>query len=458
MSFEFKLPELSENAKEGTVTAVLVKVGDTVKAEQNVFEVEAGKATVEIPCPVAGTIAAIHVKEGEQAKVGQVVLTVDEAGAVAAAAPAEPAKKEKTSRKVAKEAPASTPAPAAAPVEEDAPEQESDPEPEAEVKPTPASRATAPSGATTAQIATISSASVPASPSTRQFAREVGIDINVVKGSGPGGRVSVEDVKQYTRSMNTGRPAGGVAGGPIAVPLPDFRKWGAVETEPLSNVRSATVQHMAVAWSNIPHVTIHEAVDITAIEEFRKSIKDRAESVGVKLTLTAFLIKILGSALKVYPKFNASLDLPNKQLIYRKYVNVGVAMDTERGLVVPVLRGVDGMNVFDVARQLGRMGDKAKAGKVSVEDMQGGSITLTNIGAIGGGFFTPIVNYPEVAILGVGRGSLQAVPVKGGFEARLMLPLSLSFDHRVIDGADGARFLRWIVDVVRQPALISVEG
>lgn len=436
MSIEFKLPELSENAKEGTVTSILVKVGQAIKADQNIFEIEAGKATVEIPCPHAGTITAIHVKEGDKAKVGQLVMTIDPSGSpAAAAAPTQAAK---------------STAPAAAPVAAAAPRQEA---PKAAPKPAPVAVAKP-----VADITSVSSASVPAAPSTRQFAREIGLDINQVAGSGAGGRVSVDDVKRHARELNVSRSSGAAVAGPVAPPLPDFSKWGTVETEPLSNVRAATAQHMAVSWGNIPHVTIHESIDVTGLEEIRKNHKAKAEAAGVKLTMTPFLIKILASALKVHPKFNTSLDLANNQLINKKYVNIGVAIDTERGLVVPVLRNADSMSVMKIADEISKMADRAKAKKISPEDMQGGSMTITNIGGIGGSFFTPIVNYPEVAILGVGRASVQPVMVNGFFQPRLILPLSLSFDHRVIDGADGARLLRWINDAIQQPVLLTLEG
>ena len=440
MATEIKLPELSENAKEGSVTGILVKVGDVVKADQNLLEVEAGKASVEIPSPVAGTVTAILIKEGEKAKVGQVVMTIDEAAAGAAPAPKAKAAK--------KEEPAKAAAPAAAPVAEAAPA------PKAEAPaPAPAKAPTA-TAAPVAAARSNSTASVPASPSTRQFAREIGVDINDVSGSEPGGRVSLEDVKKYSREhRNTG---GG--GGPIAATLPDFGKWGAIDTEPLSATRLATAQHMAVSWSNVVHVTIHETVDITEIENLRKAAKSKAEAAGAKLTLTAFLIKIIASALKVHPKFNTSLDLANNQLIYKKYINVGIAMDTERGLIVPVMRNVDSLNVIKIAQEIGKIADRAKARKIGPEDMAGGSITITNIGAMAGQFFTPIVNFPEVAIVGVGRATMQPVLINGFFQPRLMLPLSLSFDHRVIDGADGARFLRWMSDAIQQPVLLSLEG
>ena len=437
MATEFKLPELGENIKEGDVTSILIKEGDVIKADQPVIEMETGKATVEIPSSVGGKVLKIHVKEGTKAKIGQLILTIEE-GAAAPAAKEKPAA-EKPAEK-----------PAAKPAEEKAPEPKAE---KSEPAKPAAPKTAAPATRSTGSTLNTSSTSVPASPSTRQFAREIGIDINEVEGSGPGGRVSVDDVKQFSR---TNRSSGG--GGPIAAPLPDFSKWGEVEAESLSNIRAATAQHMAISWSNIPHVTIHDMIDITGIEALRKSAKAKADAAGVKLTLTAFLIKILASALKVHPKFNSSLDLGNNQLILKKYVNIGIAMDTERGLIVPILRNTDSLNVLQVAKELGNLADRAKARKISPEDMQGGSITITNIGGIGGSFFTPIVNFPEVAILGVGRGVVQPVQVDGFFQPRLMLPLSLSFDHRVIDGADGARFLRWIADAIQQPALLSLEG
>lgn len=441
MATEFKLPELSENAKEGTVTSILVKVGDTIAADQNLLEIEAGKATVEIPAPFAGTVSAIQVKEGDTAAVGQVVMIIEQSGGGAAPAPkAAPAKEEAKAPAPKAQEPAA--APEAAPAA---------PAPAPAKKPAPAP---VPKASTKSPITAISSAGVPASPSTRQFAREIGIDINEVPGEAPGARITVEDVKRYSRETR----AHGGGGGPISAPLPDFTRWGDIEEEPLSNVRAATAQHMAVSWSNIPHVTIHESIDITNIEKLRKSYKAKAEAAGVKLTLTPFLIKILASALKVFPRFNSSLDIENNRLIYKKYVGIGVAIDTERGLLVPVLRDADKLSVMQIAQELGVIADRAKARKIPPDEMVGGSMTLTNIGGIAGSFFTPIVNYPEVAILGVGRGSSQPVLTDGFFQPRQMLPLSLSFDHRVIDGADGARFLRWISDAMQQPELLILEG
>ena len=448
MAIEFKLPELGENVTSGDVTRVLVKVGDTVKVDQSVLEMETGKATVEIPSTVAGVVTQIHVKEGSKAKVGQVILSLDGAAAAPAAAPKA-------------EAPKKAPAPApAAPAKNDA------------VAPQPVPVQVAPQPAVNVQrpVATLppvpvvglppegdARAVIAASPSTRKFAREIGVDVQSVAGTGPGGRISVDDVKNFSRALHAGAVATG-AGRPVTPPLPDFGKWGQVERQPMSNIRIATAEHMNVSWSNIPHVTLHDKADLTDLEKLRQANKAKAESAGGKLTVTAFLIKILGAALRVHPNFNASIDIARKEIVLKNYYNVGVAVDTEKGLMVPVVRDIDRKTVFQIAADLSRISDKARAKKISPDDMQGGCITLTNLGGIGGTFFTPIVNFPEVAILGVGKASYEPVLVNGFFQPRLMMPLSLSFDHRVIDGADGARFMKWVIDAIQQPVLLSLEG
>lgn len=433
MAIEFKLPELGENITSGDVTRIMVKVGDTVAADQPVLEMETGKATVEIPTDVGGVVTQIHVKEGSKAKVGQVILSLDPAGA----APA------KTAKPAAAKATAAPPPPAAPPKPAPTPE-----------KPRPA--APPPPASPSAPAPTASRDAVAASPSTRQFAREVGVDVTQVQGTGTGGRISVSDVKAHARNLIA--QAGTAVARPAAPPFPDLSKWGPVERQPLSAMRQATAQHMAVCWNTIPHVTLHDKADITEIEKLRQDNKKKAESAGGKLTLTAFLIKILASALKTHPKFNAALDLDRNELVFRQYAHIGIAMDTEKGLIVPVIRDADKKNVFQIAAELTELGARAKAGKVALADMQGGSISLTNLGAIGCGYFTPIVNYPEVAILGVGKAQTEPVLTNGFFQPRLMAPLSLSFDHRVVDGADGARFLQWIIAAIQQPALLSLEG
>jgi pyruvate dehydrogenase E2 component (dihydrolipoamide acetyltransferase) len=436
MATEFKLPSLGENVDSGDVVRILVKVGDTVKADQSVIEMETGKATVEIPTSVGGVVKIIHVKEGTKAKVGQVILTLEGGAAAPAPAPA------------AKAAAAPTPAPAPAPA---APAAAPQPPPLPAAAPVRAPAPVAP-----APVVVATGGSVPAAPSTRQFAREIGVDIGQVPGSGPGGRISVEDVKSFSRAQSAGLTRGPARA--AQPPLPDFARFGEVERQPLNNIRIATAEQMSVCWNTIPHVTLHDKADITELEKLRNESKRKAEAAGAKLTMTAFLVKIAASALKVHPKFNASLDLPKGEMVMKKFFNIGVAVDTERGLVVPVLRDVDRRNVIQAAVELQRLADRAKSRKLSPDDMTGGCFTITNLGSIGTSFFTPIVNLPEVAILGVGRAVHEPVLVDGFFQPRLMLPLSLSFDHRIIDGADGARFLRWIIEAIQNPVLLSLEG
>ncbi len=442
-AIEVKLPSLGENVDTGDVVRVLVKVGDAVKKDQPLLEMETGKATVEVPSTAEGVVTQILVKEGAKARVGQPIAMLDSA---AAAAPAQPA------------------APAAAPQPTSAPPPAPQPPPPPAASPAPAPVASepqprprpAPPPLPQIPFAANSGSAAPAAPSTRKFAREIGVDITAVPGSGPGGRISVDDVKNYARAINAGMVR--QPGKPVSAPLPDFTRWGEVEHQPLNNVRVATAEQMAFCWSTIPHVTLHDKADVTELEKLRQDSKSKAESAGAKLTMTAFLVKIAASALKVHPKFNSSIDLARGEQIVKKFYNIGVAVDTERGLMVPVLRDADRRNVIQIAVELQRAADRAKARKLSPDDMAGGCFTITNIGGIGGGFFTPIVNHPEVAILGVGRAAYEPVLVNGFFQPRLLLPLSLSFDHRIIDGADGARFLRWIIEAIQNPVLLSLEG
>lgn len=448
-AIEVKLPSLGENVDTGDVVRVLVKVGDAVKKDQPLLEMETGKATVEIPSTAEGVVTQILVKEGAKARVGQPIVTLDSSATPAAQAPAPqsppaPATTKPAPPAVPAPAPASAPAPQPA-----APAPEPPPPPARPSRPAPPPLPHVP-------VAADSGAAAAAAPSTRKFAREIGVDITAVPGSGPGGRISVDDVKNYARALNAGMIR--QPGKPVSPPLPDFTRWGEVERQPLNNVRIATAEHMAICWNTIPHVTLHDKADITELEKLRQSSKSKAEAAGTRLTMTAFLVKIAASALKVHPKFNSSIDLARSEQIIKHYYNIGVAVDTERGLMVPVLRDVDRRNVIQIAIELQRAADRAKARKLSPDDMTGGCFTITNIGGIGGGFFTPIVNHPEVGILGVGRASYEPVLVDGFFQPRLMLPLSLSFDHRIIDGADGARFLRWIIEAIQNPALLSLEG
>jgi pyruvate dehydrogenase E2 component (dihydrolipoamide acetyltransferase) len=297
----------------------------------------------------------------------------------------------------------------------------------------------------------------------RRLAREIGVDINTVMGSGPGGRISQEDVKEHARRILSSVGASGAAAltaGPTRAtrPLPDFAKWGEVAREPWTNVRRVTSEHLSHAWTTIPHVTQFDKADVTALEELRKKYKEQVAKAGGNLTVTAMLVRVLATAVQKFPQFNASLDPERGEIVYKKYVNIGVAVDTDRGLFVPVIRDANRKNITQIATELQELAQRARDKKLTVDDMSGGGISISNLGGIGGTAFTPIVNWPEVAILGVSRGTLEPVWQNDKFVPRQLLPLSLSYDHRVIDGADAMRFLRWVVEAIEQPFLLSLIG
>jgi len=428
---EFKLPELGENIESAEVVKVLVNVGDTVAEDQILVEIETDKATVEVPAEFSGTVKEVRIKAGETAKVGDVILIV-ESGDVEVEEVKEQPKVETQVEKV---------------TESVANKVEQVKSVETKSSPLPVKKSFP------GKIA-------PAAPSVRRFAREIGIDINEVTGSGPGGRISVEDTKKFAKSINEKIRAGG-GGMPIGIKresLPDFSKWGSIRKEPMSNVRKKTAEHLSYAWATIPHVTQFDKADITELEKLRKRFDKKAELTGGKLTVTAILMKVVAAALKVFPQFNSSIDMDAKEIIYKDYYNIGIAVDTEKGLIVPVVRDVDKKNILELASDLTEISKKARDKKVTIEDMQGACFTISNLGGIGGTSFTPIVNAPEVAILGVSRGSYEPVYKDGEFAPRLLLPLSLSYDHRIIDGADAARFIRWVVEALEQPFLLSLEG
>ena len=424
---EFKIPEVGENIKSGTVTNILVSVGGGVKKGQDLIELETDKASIPIPSPVDGVIKEILIKAGDEVKIGQTVMKI-EAGAATAAASKEP------------------PAKPAAPKAEQPKEQ-------------PKYKAEEPRTATIASVekqmpvaAASSSREVPAAPTVRRLARELGMDISTIPGSGPGGRISKDDVKTYVKNLTL--RASGAAPGMGARALPDFNKFGSVERKPMNNIRKKTMEHMSYCWNTIPHVTQFDKADITELEKLRK----RASTEKRKLTVTPFLLKVMASALKSFPQFNASIDPATNEIIYKKYFNIGVAVDTDRGLLVPVIRDIDKKSIFQLADELNEMAHRARDKKTSLDELQGGSITLTNLGGIGGTYFTPIVNWPEVAILGTSRGAWEPVFENGQFIPRFKLPLSLSYDHRLIDGAEGARFLRWISEAIEQPFMMEMES
>ena len=431
---EFKLPELGENVDGGDVTRVLVKVGDTIALDQLVLELETDKATVELPSSIAGRVTQISVKAGDQVKVGAVVLTVedgeDKATEPATAAPRTQSPKPKAAK------------------------------PDQKVVPMPArAEIVAPTKAAGAREQPKGSAA-PAAPSIRRLAREVGVDVDEVQGTGAQGRISEDDVKEHARrilsSVGTSVGASIATSGREASPLPDFERWGEVERRPMSNIRLTTSDRLSHAWTAIPHVTQCDKADITAMEELRRKYREQVRQAGGNLTVTAMLVKVIATAVKQFPQFNASLDPRANEVVFKKYVNVGVAVDTDRGLLVPVVRDADQKNITEIAIEVHSAAEKARARKLTLEEMSGGGITISNLGGIGGTYFTPIVNWPEVAILGVSRGIIEPVWRDESFEPRQLLPLSLSYDHRVVDGADAVRFLRWVVEAIEQPFLLSL--
>jgi pyruvate dehydrogenase E2 component (dihydrolipoamide acetyltransferase) len=293
----------------------------------------------------------------------------------------------------------------------------------------------------------------PAAPSVRRLARELGVEINEVQGTGASGRISVDDVKAHAKRLVSGLAR---TGGMAAEPLPDFSRWGDVERQPMRAVRRKTAEHLSVAWATVPHVTQYDLADITALEDVRKKYAKQVEGAGGNLTVTAIAVKVVATALQRFPQFNASIDMAASELVLKKYVNVGIAVDTDRGLLVPVIRNADRKNIVQISVELAQLSEKARTRKIAVEEMQGGCFSISNLGGIGGTYFSPIVNAPEVAILGISRASMQPKFENGGFVPRLMLPLSLSYDHRVIDGADGIRFLRWVAEAMEQPFLLAL--
>ena len=477
MPTELKLPELGENVEKGDVIRVLVAPGDVIKVDQPVVELETDKATIEVPSNVAGTVGEIKVKPGDKVKVGQVVLTIDEGGAAAKPAASAATDAAKAEPPKAESAPAEQ---AAAQPAADAQKQTADAEPRPDAEgetelaaaagpSTPAQAETPRPAGKTAAVVDIASARsaaatapkidpnapvtagapVAAAPSVRRYARELGVNIGDVPGSGPGGRIGQDDVTKFVKGVMTGGRAGSAL--PMRhTPLPDFSKWGPVEVKPMSNIRRKTAEHLSAAWQ-APHVTQHDKADVSGVEEFRKAHVARAEKDGAKITVTAIVIKIVALAIERYRQFASSVDMANESLVFKNYIHIGVAVDTPNGLLVPVIRDVDKKTISQIAADLATLSQKARDRKLSLDEMSGGVFSVTNLGGIGGTMFTPIVNQPEVAILGLSRTAIEPVWKGDKFEPRPMLPLSLSYDHRVIDGADAARFLRFIADALEQP-------
>ena len=456
MIVDFKLPHLGENITSADIIKVLVKEGDKVEVDQIIVEIETDKATIEVPSEVSGIIKKVHVKEGTKAKVGEPLISVE----VSEEDKSQVDKSEKVKEESTVEQVQSTPqTDFSAAIENKQTKVESTPL-QSEIKGTVKEHTHMPQVIDIPKdvVRTI----VPAAPSVRRFAREIGIDITQVRGSGPKGRITIDDVKAYAKLLNEQIQKGGIVPGvQIGIskePLPDFSKWGEIERLPMSNVRRKTAEHLSYAWNTVPHVTQFDKADITEVEKFRKQYGNKVETAGGKLTVTAILLKVVASALKMFPQFNSSVDMEKNEIIYKKYINIGVAVDTEKGLLVPVIKDVDKKNITQLSVELSEISRKARDKKLSLEEMQGGCFTISNLGGIGGTYFTPIVNTPEVAILGVSKSVVEPVYIDGEFKPRLMLPLSLSYDHRIIDGADAIRFLRWIVNALENPLLIFLEG
>ena len=421
MSRSFILPDLGEGIHEGEVLAVPVEVGQVVKEGDIILEVETDKAAVEIPSPYSGSIQEIVVKPGDIVNVGDVMMTFSNGAEVQTVREQKPIEKPAAPADDAAAATRLSPAPKEGPV--------------------------------------------PASPATRRLARELGVDLHWVTATGPAGLVTAEDVRQFAQNGKADKdgPATSVPVSeevqPLPIsepPLPDFTRWGSVERVPFRSIRRTTGKQMTLAWSLIPHVNSQDVVDITNLEAFRQKHKTEIESAGGKLTLTVFALKAIATALKAYPNFNATLDTANSEIIIKQYYNIGVAVNTDRGLIVPVVRDVDRKSIRELSIELNDLVQRTRTRKTTLEEMQGGTFTISNAGAMGGGFFAPIINYPEVAILGVGQARMQPVvrdQGKGDFQIvpRLMMPVVLCIDHRVLDGADAIKFLRVIVDTLEDP-------
>jgi pyruvate dehydrogenase E2 component (dihydrolipoamide acetyltransferase) len=458
------------------VLRVLVKPGDTVSTDQPVLELETDKATVEVPINVSGTVKDVRVKPGDKVKPGQAVMVIDGGDAASAdtktSAETKTAAEDAESKTTAEGAESKTSAEDA----EDAETKTSAEDADGAEKKATAEKKRAPvvdirerqapasaSASAAAPTPVPSTASAPASPSVRRVAREIGVDISQVTGTGAGGRITQEDVKAFARQILSSIGGGAIApasprpGGSMPA-LPDFSKWGEVEKRPMTGVRRKTAEHLSNAWTMIPHVTQFDKADMSVLEEIRPKYAAEVERLGGKLTVTAIITKIVAQALGKFPQFNSSIDMASQSIVYKKYVHIGIAVDTEHGLLVPVVRHADQKNILEIAVEIQKLAEKAKARKLSLDEMSGGSMSITNLGGIGGTAFTPIVNWPEVAILGISRGAVEAVFKDGQIVPRQMLPLSLSYDHRVIDGADAIRFLRWVVEAIEQPFTVMLRG
>ncbi|HCM41745.1 MAG TPA: 2-oxo acid dehydrogenase subunit E2 [Candidatus Omnitrophota bacterium] len=423
---EVRVPQLGEGVDSGTVVNILVKVGDAVKKNQTLIELESGKAVAPIPSSGDGAIQALHIKQGDKVSVGQLIATLSSSGSAPAAQPQVAATAPVAAQNVAAPQPSFIPAP---------------------VIPS----------AGAYQYQSQSGSPPPASPSVRAMARDLGIDLGRVRGTESGGRIGLADVRNYIMQIQAMAFSAASAAALPAVqssmkidPSIDFSQWGPVTKKPLTALRRTIAKRMHESWSAIPHVTQFDEADVTIISQLRKKYASDYEKKGVNLTLTAIILKAVTAALKKHPVINSSLDLEKDELVLKDYIHLGVAVDTDQGLIVPVIRNADQMSILELAAAIGQVAEKTRQRKISGEDLKGGTFTISNLGGIGGGHFTPIVNKPEVAILGIGRGVSKPVVREGKIEVRQLMPVCVSYDHRVIDGADGARFTRSFIEALEK--------
>ncbi len=451
------VPDIGENVVSGIVVGILVSQGDLVEKDDGIIEFETEKAVVEIPSPARGNIVEIRVNEGDEIKIGDVIATLDtadedtetpESEATGHVEYAQVVKENQKDQKTDSE-PRSADGSDAGDIEkENRPssdtQYEKDPSEEKAVEiETHDSKQTRKGGPP-----------APAAPSVRRLARELGVEIHAIDGTGPGGRISEEDVKKYIQDTRTSGP------GPRAVSgtdtgtdpaLPDFTRWGSVETKDITSVRRITAESMARSWRTVPQVTQFDSANISQLENWIETVNRKMAKSGSKLTVTAILLKVMAEGLKRFPSFNASLDMQKQQIILKQYIHVGIAVDTERGLLVPVIRDVDRKSITEISLEIVALADRARRKRLQPDEMEGGTFTLSNQGAIGGAHFTPIVYWPQAAILGVGRAATEPLYVDEKWIPGTLLPLALSYDHRINDGANAARFLRWLCEALEHP-------
>ncbi|MYB40647.1 MAG: branched-chain alpha-keto acid dehydrogenase subunit E2 [Chloroflexi bacterium] len=444
MATDYLLPDLGEDIEEAEVIAVHVHAGDRVERDQAVIEVETEKANLDVPAPYAGAITAVHVSVGDTIRPGQAIVAIEAEEGVKPSSPA-----------VSMTPPAASAPPA---IEPDA----APPAPPAAAPAPPPAAAARPPGAATPVLPS-DGGLVPASPSVRMFAREIGVALGEVAGTGPGGRVSIDDVKAHARLMRSAAapaeapeaPRRGAAPAPSA--LPDLSQFGEVERERMSGVRRTTARTLSQSWAQSPHVMLQRKADVTELEAIRRANRERVAAAGGQLTMMPILLKVVAGALREFPRLNASIDVASEEIVYRRYVHVGVATDTDHGLIVPVVRNADEKSITQLSIEIGELVGRARDRKSTLEDLRGGTFTISNLGGMGIGFFNAVLLPPQVGILAVGRAEQEPVWTGSEFEPRLRMPLAINFDHRLIDGADGARALAWICETLEQPQPYMLE-